>query len=663
MFLFDRIPRATTRNGSISPTVKNTYNILRSFADIHTNIAVVYVDTIAKHANRTTRTIRAHIRQLIALGLIARYFRKSTRNPKMNLANAFTILPVEAISKNSDRHSVYAGSDLDKVQKISGGTEENFTQNMGEILERDKNLTLKREAELPKYYESSENPENQNPAITQIPPAKSQKREKPKTPNQGGNYDLSRVPDVLRPTARYLLMRTGRNAFEPDEYRIMRELLQHHYPNRILREIDKAIEHHKSVGKNLKCINFYYLGSALGYQHSLKPKTDRADRNEYAQKAAHETKAIQETMPEVSAQILPVDVAEAVISEYTSAEKKQDGVPAALEELYEKIQAKEKELNDEYVESLPKTENGTPDWEMLGVDDVGVPMLPQISIEDYLRLKFPEAEEEELRTDRMNNRELRDLKDAVRTDRICASCNHDGDGYCPLTKNGKRPSGKSVVMLKNHRLAMGFTPCMRCKHDKGKIDPEIEKRVKNSGLSASQANQTFGSYVHKGMSAEVASAKAQAIITAKNNTSLILAGKPGTGKTHLATAIALEVMRGGKQALFRTVPDLLDELRQAEWGHTDFHGLMQKFRDVPCLVLDDLGKEKTTDKGMEYLYKIIDYRYRNGLQTIITTNALDMSGLVNQFNTGKIEPLISRILENGEWVTIRNADNHRLSVS
>ena len=45
-------------------------------------------------------------------------------------------------------------------------------------------------------------------------------------------------------------------------------------------------------------------------------------------------------------------------------------------------------------------------------------------------------------------------------------------------------------------------------------------------------------YAHEGMPEEIVSAKAKAILAAKNGTSLILAVKAGTGKTHLATAIA-----------------------------------------------------------------------------------------------------------------------------
>ena len=64
-----------------------------------------------------------------------------------------------------------------------------------------------------------------------------------------------------------------------------------------------------------------------------------------------------------------------------------------------------------------------------------------------------------------------------------------------------------------------------------------------------------------------------------------------------------------------------------------------------------------TEKGMEYLYHIIDYRYRFGKQTIVTTNALNPAELGD---VNKIEPLVSRLLENGDWVSLKETENYRL---
>ena len=119
-------------------------------------------------------------------------------------------------------------------------------------------------------------------------------------------------------------------------------------------------------------------------------------------------------------------------------------------------------------------------------------------------------------------------------------------------------------------------------------------------------------------------------------------------------------MRSGQQALFRTVPELLDEICRAHQEHTDPYGLMSKFKTVSCLVLDDWGKEKTTQARLDYLYQIIDYRYRHGLQTIVTTNAQSIAGLINEWNEDTVMPLVSRLLEDGKWVRVKEAANRRL---
>ena len=97
---------------------------------------------------------------------------------------------------------------------------------------------------------------------------------------------------------------------------------------------------------------------------------------------------------------------------------------------------------------------------------------------------------------------------------------------------------------------------------------------------------------------------------------------------------------------------MLDELRQAACEDGDFYGLKRKYKDVSCLVLDDFGKQKSSDAGNDYLFQIIDHRYQNGKQTIITTNALTPEALCKPWDKDKILPLISRLLENGDCITI-----------
>lgn len=103
---------------------------------------------------------------------------------------------------------------------------------------------------------------------------------------------------------------------------------------------------------------------------------------------------------------------------------------------------------------------------------------------------------------------------------------------------------------------------------------------------------------------------------------LILRGGYGSGKTHLAAAIANEAVDGRAQVLFAVVPDLLDHLRSAFAPNSpvQYDEMFEGVRTTHLLVLDDLGTESSTPWAQEKLYQIINYRYNYTLPTVITTN-------------------------------------------
>ena len=121
-------------------------------------------------------------------------------------------------------------------------------------------------------------------------------------------------------------------------------------------------------------------------------------------------------------------------------------------------------------------------------------------------------------------------------------------------------------------------------------------------------------------------AQKKVLEVARNGSNLILAGKWGMGKTHLAITITLNVMKSGRQAIFRAANEMANELREANITG-EYYELMRPFSEVPCLVIDDLGKDRGTDAWCDYLYQIIDYCYTHDLQTIITTNTMTLEEL------------------------------------
>jgi len=111
----------------------------------------------------------------------------------------------------------------------------------------------------------------------------------------------------------------------------------------------------------------------------------------------------------------------------------------------------------------------------------------------------------------------------------------------------------------------------------------------------------------------------------KLNGWLLILGGYGSGKTHLAAAIANYAVGMGVPTLFLTVPDLLDALRFSyDSEDTSFEERFDEIRSAPLLVLDDFGTQNATGWAQEKLFQIVNYRYINRLPLVVTTNlALD----------------------------------------
>jgi len=123
---------------------------------------------------------------------------------------------------------------------------------------------------------------------------------------------------------------------------------------------------------------------------------------------------------------------------------------------------------------------------------------------------------------------------------------------------------------------------------------------------------------------------------------LLLYGGYGTGKTHLAAAIANFAVEMGIPTLFITVPDLLDTLRYSfDDPDATFEQRFEEIRSAPLLIMDDFGTQNATEWAQEKLFQILNYRYINRLPLVVTTNLL----------LEEMEPRIRSRLDDPELVT------------
>lgn len=138
---------------------------------------------------------------------------------------------------------------------------------------------------------------------------------------------------------------------------------------------------------------------------------------------------------------------------------------------------------------------------------------------------------------------------------------------------------------------------------------------------------------------------------------LYIEGTNGTGKTHLAAAIALQLIEQGIPVVCKTSSDLLGDIKRAfDSGEIKEYEILRAYKEVDLLIVDDLGKEQCTDWSMSTLYSIFNDRYEDLKPTIITTNygdedlakALTPKG----YDNTKIKAILSRLRETSTVLTM-----------
>ena len=104
----------------------------------------------------------------------------------------------------------------------------------------------------------------------------------------------------------------------------------------------------------------------------------------------------------------------------------------------------------------------------------------------------------------------------------------------------------------------------------------------------------------------------------KEGRNLILYGNPGTGKTHLATALGIAACNAGYSVLFTSVPRLLTQIRECRNAMT-LRALENKFERYDMVICDEFGYVSCDKAGAELLVTHRSLR-ADKKTTVITTN-------------------------------------------
>jgi DNA replication protein DnaC len=104
----------------------------------------------------------------------------------------------------------------------------------------------------------------------------------------------------------------------------------------------------------------------------------------------------------------------------------------------------------------------------------------------------------------------------------------------------------------------------------------------------------------------------------KTGQNIVLAGNPGTGKTHLAVGLGIKACMAGYKVLFTSVPTLITQLKESR-SQQKLRAFQNKFEKYDLVICDEFGYISFDKEGAELLFTNLSLR-AGRKATIVTTN-------------------------------------------
>jgi len=138
---------------------------------------------------------------------------------------------------------------------------------------------------------------------------------------------------------------------------------------------------------------------------------------------------------------------------------------------------------------------------------------------------------------------------------------------------------------------------------------------------------------------------------------IILAGNPGTGKTHISIGLGIDACNMGYKVYFTTISSLINELKESK-SNKKLYTFEKRFEKYDLIIADELGYISFDKEGSELLFTFLSLRAERK-STIVTTN-LSFDRWNEIFNDQVLTAALIDRLTHKSYVINMNGNSYRI---